>query len=165
MAKRKAPETAPLGLVLHVADIPAAAAFYRRLGFVETGSYPGADGRIVVSFLAHGTSVLLLGNRAELHYENAARAALYREGPVGLGAVITLRVPDLAAVYAAVQDAGARIMMEPADEFYGDRVFMFLDPDGYEWKISQTIAAVDADAIRKVVAASRAPRRPRRRSG
>jgi uncharacterized glyoxalase superfamily protein PhnB len=40
------------------------------------------------------------------------------------------------------------------DEFYGDRVFMFLDPDGHEWKISQTIAAVDPDAIRKIVAAS-----------
>ena len=143
-----------MGLVLHVADIPAASAFYRRLGFVETGSYPGADGRTVVAFLAHGTSVLLLGNRAELHYENAERAALYREGPVGLGAVITLRVEELAAVYATVKEAGAQILMEPADEFYGDRVFMFLDPDGYEWKISQAVAAVDPDEIRKVVAAS-----------
>jgi PhnB protein len=154
MARRKVAAPAPLGLVLHVADIPAAAAFYRRLGFVETGSYPGADGRTVVAFLAHGTSVLLLGNRAELHYENAERAALYREGPVGLGAVITLRVPDLEAVHREVREAGARIMMEPADEFYGDRVFMFLDPEGYEWKISQTITAVDPDEIRKIVAAS-----------
>jgi PhnB protein len=154
MAKRKAAEPAPLGLVLHVADIPAAAVFYRRLGFVETGSYPGADGRTVVAFLAHGTSVLLLGNRAELHYENAERAAQYREGPVGLGAVVTLRVRDLGEVYAAVKDAGARIMMEPADEFYGDRVFMFLDADGYEWKISQTMARVDPEEIRKVVASS-----------
>jgi PhnB protein len=154
MAKKKTPEPAALGLVLHVADIPAASAFYRRLGFVETGSYPGADGRTVVAFLAHGTSVLLLGNRSELHYENAGRAALYREGPVGLGAVVTLRVPDLEAVHRAVKEAGVRIMMEPADEFYGDRVFMFLDPDGYEWKISQTIAAVDPEEIRKVVAAS-----------
>jgi PhnB protein len=154
MARRKVAAPAPLGLVLHVADIPAAAAFYRRLGFVETGSYPGADGRTVVAFLAHGTSVLLLGNRAELHYENAERAALYREGPVGLGAVITLRVPDLEAVHREVREAGARIMMEPADEFYGDRVFMFLDPEGYEWKISQTITAVDPDEIRRIVAAS-----------
>ena len=143
-----------MGLVLHVADIPAASAFYGRLGFVETGSYPGADGRTVVAFLSHGASVLLLGSRQELHYENAERAALYRAGPMGLGAVVTLRVEDLAAVYAAVKDAGARIMMEPVDEFYGDRVFMFLDSDGYEWKISQTIAAVDPEAIRKVVAAS-----------
>jgi PhnB protein len=154
MAREKPPAPAAMGLVLHVSDIPAASAFYRRLGFVETGSYPGADGRTVVAFLAYGTSVLLLGNRAELHYENAERAALYRDGPLGLGAVITLRVEDLQSLYAAVRETGARILMEPADEFYGDRVFMFLDPDGYEWKISQTIAAVDPDTIRKVVAAT-----------
>jgi uncharacterized glyoxalase superfamily protein PhnB len=40
------------------------------------------------------------------------------------------------------------------DEFYGDRVFMFLDPFGYEWKISQPIAKVSADEVADTIARS-----------
>ena len=42
----------------------------------------------------------------------------------------------------------------PGDEFYGDWVFMFLDPDGYEWKISQTIKEVSLDEVADIVAQS-----------
>jgi uncharacterized glyoxalase superfamily protein PhnB len=44
--------------------------------------------------------------------------------------------------------------LEPIDEFYGDRVFMFLDPDGYEWKVSQTIKQVSLEEVAAVVARS-----------
>ncbi|HEX6272767.1 MAG TPA: VOC family protein [Polyangiaceae bacterium] len=138
--------------MLHVEDIEKASRFYRALGFAETAAYPGADGELTVAFLGYGTSMLLLGRRDQLHYENRARAAKIRRGPLGLGAVITLSVPDLAKVYAVVRKARLEVMLAPVDEFYGDRVFMFLDPDGYEWKISQTIAEVGA---REVAAAIR----------
>jgi hypothetical protein len=96
---------------------------------VETGAFPRADGRLAVAFLSHGASTLLLGNRDELYYENAERAQLIRRGPPGVGAVVTLLVPKLDAVYEAVRSAQLQILLEPVVEFYGDRVFMFLDPD------------------------------------
>lgn len=146
--------TAPLGMVLHVADIAESSRFYATLGFVQTGAFPRADGRLTVAFLAYGTSMMLLGRRDELHYENGHRAQLIRRGPLGLGAVLTLRVPDIDPIYRAVRAAGLEVVLEPVDEFYGDRVFMFLDPDGYEWKISQTLAAVDRSDVAAIIAAS-----------
>ena len=48
-----------------------------------------------------------------------------------------VRGEDFAAIYEMVRDRKLEILAEPVDEFYGDRVFFFLDPFGYEWKISQ----------------------------
>jgi uncharacterized glyoxalase superfamily protein PhnB len=144
----------PLGAVLHVADIQKACDFYQHLGFTLDSALPGADGELVVAFLKFGPSPLLIGRLDQLHYEHPARARQIRKGPHGLGVTLTLLVPDLASVYAAVKAAGAQILLEPVDEFYGDRVFMCLDPDGYEWKISQTIAQVDPDEVAAIIANS-----------
>ena len=152
-APAKYRQDSPVGLVLHVADITAASRFYQSIGFQQTAAYPGADGQLTVAFLAQGSSTLLLGRRDQLHYENAERAHQVRRGPPGLGVVITLQVPDLERIYQTVRAAGVPIQMEPADEFYGDRVFMFLDPDGYEWKVSQTIATVPERDVAAIIAA------------
>ena len=79
---------------------------------------------------------------------------MIRKGPRGLGVTLTLLVPDLEKVYKAVEKAALEILLEPVDEFYGDRVFMFLDPDGYEWKISQVIRQVDPEDVAEIVANS-----------
>jgi uncharacterized glyoxalase superfamily protein PhnB len=63
-------------------------------------------------------------------------------------------VPDLQKVYQAVKKAQLEILLEPVDEFYGDRVFMFLDPNSYEWKISQTIREVRPEEVAEIVANS-----------
>ena len=146
--------TAPMGTVLMVGDMKGAITFYEKLGFALQAALPRSDGELTVAFLAFGASMLLLGRRDELHYEHAARAKKIRSGPHGLGVVMTLLVSDLEKVYRAVQKAGAEILMEPADEFYGDRVFMFLDPEGYEWKISQPVKNVDEREVAATIAAS-----------
>ena len=145
---------APLGMVLHVDDIPSASRFYQKLGFTETGAFPRSDGNIVLAILTYGASTLLLGRKDELHYENDARARKIRSGPPGLGAVITLLVSDLDRVYAVVKEAGLEVLLEPVVEFYGDRVFMFLDPSGYEWKVSQTVAEVGRAEVESIIASS-----------
>jgi uncharacterized glyoxalase superfamily protein PhnB len=145
---------APLGVVLQVRDINAASRFYQTLGFTESARFPRADGELMLAILTYGPSTLLVGRRDELHYENEARARRIRRGPHGLGVVITLLVPDLAAVYDVVKAAGHEILLDPVDEFYGDRVFMFLDADGFEWKVSETVAEVGRDDVAAVIAES-----------
>jgi catechol 2,3-dioxygenase-like lactoylglutathione lyase family enzyme len=145
---------APLGAVLGVRDIAQASRFYQTLGFREETALAGADGRLTVAILSYGSSTLLLGRLDELHYENQARAEQIRRGPAGLGVTLTLLVPDLLPIYSAVKEARLPILLEPVDEFYGDRVFVFLDPDGYEWKISQTIKDVPPEEIAAIVAGS-----------
>jgi hypothetical protein len=55
---------------------------------------------------------------------------------LSFGPCTILLVPDLKRVYTAVRAAKLEILLEPVDEFYGDRVFMFLDADGYEWRFA-----------------------------
>jgi uncharacterized glyoxalase superfamily protein PhnB len=38
--------------------------------------------------------------------------------------------------------AGATIVREPVDEFYGDRVYMAKDPEGHVWSFAQTVRPV-----------------------
>jgi len=153
-ANESAPSLALLGTVLGVRDMEQAIKFYETLGFRLDTALPGSDGQLTVAFLTFGSSMMLLGRLDELHYEDKVRARKIRKGPRGLGVTLTLLVPDLQKVYNAVKKAGLEILLEPVDEFYGDRVFMFLDPDGYEWKISQTIRQVDPEEVAEIVATS-----------
>src|SRR5262249_43294445 len=107
-----------------------------------------------LAVLNFGASTLLLGRLDELHYEHEVRARKIRRGPHGLGTTLTLLVPDLRKIYTAVQEAGLEILLEPIDEFYGDRGFMFLDPDGYGGKISQPIKQVGLEGGAEMVAKS-----------
>jgi uncharacterized glyoxalase superfamily protein PhnB len=45
--------------------------------------------------------------------------------------------------------AGGRIVAEPQDQFYGDRVYRVLDPEGHVWNFAQEVAAFDPDAMEK----------------
>ena len=51
---------------------------------------------------------------------------------------IYLYVPDTDAAYRQAIDAGAISLMEPADQFYGDRSAGVCDPFGNHWFICNT---------------------------
>ena len=148
------PPLGPMGAVLGVKDIERASRFYQALGFQQQFALPRADGQLTLAVLSYGSSTLLLGRLDELHYEHEARAKKIRKGPHGLGVTLTLLVPDLQSAYRAVKAAGLEVLLEPVEEFYWDHVFMFLDPDGYEWKISQTVKQVGLEEVGKIVARS-----------
>ena len=129
--------------VLVVEQIGAAIAFYKELGFSEIFSVPDETGKVVHAHLCKGESVLFLGRLGVSHYEGHQRAMTIEQSPVnqrGFGITLILQVDDLAATYKFVQSKGLEILAEPTDESYGDRVFFFIDPFGYEWKISQPIS-------------------------
>ena len=43
---------------------------------------------------------------------------------------------------ARARAAGAKILMEPADQFYGDRSYIAMDLEGHRWTFSQTVRVV-----------------------
>jgi len=45
--------------------------------------------------------------------------------------------------------AGAVIIREPADEFYGDRTYMAKDPEGHVWSFAQTVRNVSREEAEK----------------
>ena len=58
-------------------------------------------------------------------------------------AEVMVRVEDADAHCATARSAGAVVVLEPADQPYGERQYSAVDPDGHTWTFSQTIADVD----------------------
>jgi len=45
--------------------------------------------------------------------------------------------------------AGARILAEPEDQFYGSRVYRALDPEGHVWNFSQEVRMVSGEEMER----------------
>ena len=50
---------------------------------------------------------------------------------------------------ARALEAGAVIVREPEDQFYGDRVYSARDPEGHVWTFGQTVKAVTREEAEK----------------
>lgn len=48
---------------------------------------------------------------------------------------------------AAARAAGARIVDEPQDQFYGARTYRVIDPEGHVWNFSQEVRAVSGEEM------------------
>ncbi|MFW2387103.1 MAG: VOC family protein [Polyangiales bacterium] len=66
-----------------------------------------------------------------------------------------LYVPDCDAVYAQALAAGATSIMEPADQFYGDRGAGVTDPCGNLWWIGTHIEDVSHEELQRRAAEAR----------
>jgi PhnB protein len=64
-------------------------------------------------------------------------------------------VPDTDATYKRALEAGATSIMEPADQFYGDRNAGVKDSSGNLWWIGTHIEDVSAEEIERRAAAAR----------
>ena len=94
-------------------------------GFRERMRMQGPDGSIQHAELELADGVIMLG-RPGPEYRNPKR----------LGAVTQnnyVYVDDVDKHFERAKRAGARILQEPADQFYGDRRYGAVDPEGHEW--------------------------------
>lgn len=136
-------ETPSVIPVIAVDDINRAIGFYSQLGFVEEKEYTFKDetGALVHAQLRKGDSVLFLGRRGISYYKSKRADRINSAYPSerGLGITFILQTDDLDDVVKFVKSEGLEILYGPANEWYGDRVFLFLDSFGYEWKASQPL--------------------------
>ncbi len=56
-------------------------------------------------------------------------------------------VDDVDEHFAHAKQAGAEILEEPADQFYGDRRYGAADPDGHVWYFAQRVRDVSLDEM------------------
>jgi len=117
-------------ITLAVADIDAAAAFYRALGWTPVDS---PDGVIAFDLLGQ---VLGLYPR-----ENLARDMGLDPAEIGGFSGVTLAhnvrsKDDVAPIYDAALAAGARGIKPPHDIFWGGHIAYFADPDGHVWEVA-----------------------------
>lgn len=83
---------------------------------------PGSGGRVMHASMKVGDSMLMLADAPE--------------GAPATKSMVYMYVPDTDAVYRGAMAAGAKSLMEPADQFYGDRSAGVEDPCGNQWWIA-----------------------------
>jgi len=131
---------------LTVADGAKAIEFYKKaFGAVENESmrFSDPDGRIAHAEIRIGDSPIMLAGEAPDYG---------RRSPEALGGspvIISLYVEDVDAVARQAVEAGAKVLIPVADQFYGDRAGRFADPFGHVWIISTHIEDVSPQEIEK----------------
>jgi uncharacterized glyoxalase superfamily protein PhnB len=50
-----------------------------------------------------------------------------------------VRVTGVDELFKRAKGAGARVLVEPTEEMYGERQCSFIDPWGHPWTLSETI--------------------------
>ena len=116
-------------VTLGVADLERARRFYEALGW-RTGAEPGDP----VVFFQAGGLIVALWDRAALAEDSGL------EDGGGFGGVTlahNVRSPEeVDAVIEEARGAGARVVREPAETFWGGYSGVFVDPDGHPWEVA-----------------------------
>ena len=116
-------------ITLGVRDLGRSRAFYEALGWVTRAA---PDDEVV--FFQAGGMVVALWDRAALAEDSGV------ENPGGWGGVTLahhVRSPgEVDAVTEEVRAAGADVVREPAETFWGGYAAAFTDPDGHPWEIA-----------------------------
>ena len=103
-------------------------------GFEPTMIILDADGNIAHSEMAFGSGRIMVGGEwSEDH-----------KSPTSIGGKNTQSIhvqlaEDIDGHCARARRAGAKILQEPADQFYGDRTYRAIDPEGHIWTFGQTV--------------------------
>ncbi|MBV8996828.1 MAG: VOC family protein [Pseudonocardiales bacterium] len=118
-----------------------AIAFYVSvLGARERMRMPGPNGRIGHAELEIGDSVVML---ADASPQGGPSPREIGGSPV----TVMVYVPDVDAAYAAAIEAGAQSLIEPKNQFYGDRAAAFTDPFGHRWHIASHVEDVSPEEM------------------
>jgi PhnB protein len=116
---------------LAVEDASKAIDFYREaFGAEENVRMPGPDGKIAHAELQIGDSKLMLSD--PFPHSNV-RPPSERGGPTGS---VFMYVDDVDATFEQAQRAGAEVVSELEDMFWGDRFGTLSDPFGHVWSVA-----------------------------
>ena len=115
----------------------------KAFGFEVRGVMPGPGQSVMHAELALGDSVVYLGTPDGY---DAKRALKQRHSAV------LVYVADVDAHSARAREAGATITSEPADMFYGDRVYNATDLEGQMWFFHTRIRDVSFEEMNAAMA-------------
>lgn len=113
-------------------------------GFEVSNLLTDSQGNIAHAEMSHGDGLVMVGDEwvdwakspASIGGKNTQRIHVHLESGI-----------DEHCEHA--RRAGAKIVMEPHDQFYGDRTYVAQDPDGHHWTFAQTVEQVSWDDMAK----------------
>jgi len=129
---------------LRVKGAEAAIQFYTSVfGAVEKFRLTEPGGRIGHVELDHGNIVLMLSD------EFPEYNCLAPQEPGATGLVIHLHCDNCDELAARAVAAGAVMVREPSDAFYGERSCTIRDPFGHEWMLGHEIEKVEPEEMQR----------------
>jgi PhnB protein len=109
-------------------------------GFTEKLRLTDDGGRVNHAEVQMNDGVIMLGTPPG-DYKNPAKLG-------GTTQSVYVYVDDVDAHYQRAKQAGAKIVREPEDQFYGDRNYGVEDPEGHEWYFGTHVRDVSEDEMR-----------------
>ena len=111
-------------------------------GFEPSMVLTDAEGNVVHAEMTHGDGVVMIG----------PEWADWTRSPLSLGGKNTQRVHvridhGIDEHCARARQAGARIVKDPEDQFYGDRSYIAADLEGHFWTFSQAVRRVSEEEM------------------
>lgn len=133
---------ATVKLSLTCRDSAAALDFYTRaFGAKELFRMPTPDGCMAHAEFIIGNTLVYMSDAAP---EMAAHAM--EEGQQS-SCSFTIAVEDCDKAFEQAKAAGAEVISEPADQFYGVREAQVRDPEGYRWHLGQKLEEISYDEL------------------
>ena len=129
---------------LRTRDAHAAIEFYKKaFGAVEEFRLAEPSGRIGHVELKFGEATVMLSDEYPEYGIHGPDESL----PPGTS--VHIHVDDVDAMTQQAVDAGAKLIMAPKDQFYGERASKVLDPFGHEWLLGSQIEEVAREEIQR----------------
>ena len=124
------------------------------LSAVELNRRPGADGTTAHALLAIGGAMVMI----ESEWPGIANRAPLLDGSSPV--VLYVYVESVDDVMARAENAGAKVLMPAANQFWGDRTAWLMDPSGHVWTIATRVEEPTEDERRARLAAMHAKSTP-----
>ncbi|BBK44801.1 glyoxalase [Allostella vacuolata] len=126
-------------------DPDAAIAFLEKaFGFETHMRVTDADGKLQHGEVTYDGALVMLGPAGWAEWAKSPRAV----GGANTQSV-HVEVADVDAHCARARAAGARIVMEPSDQFYGDRTYRAADCEGHHWIFAQHVREPSAEEMQQ----------------
>lgn len=125
-------------------DAAAAIEFYKNgFGATERMRLPAPDGKIGHAEIMIGNAIVMLAD------EDQGAAHVSPKALGGSTVKLHMYVEDVDAFFQKAEAAGAKILLAPADQFYGDRSGRLEDPFGHVWLVSTHMEDVSPEEMQK----------------
>jgi PhnB protein len=122
---------------LSVREAPKAIEFYQKaFGAKVLGVHKTPDGKVMHATLKIGDSRLMLADEFP---------GMGTPAPQSLGGspvLLNIYVKDVDALFKKAVDAGAKVTMPLANQFWGDRYGQIVDPFGHSWALGSHVEYV-----------------------
>ena len=132
---------------LVVRDAAKAIDWYKRaFGAQSKDCMQAPDGKVMHACVRIGDSDLFLNDEAP------EWGALGPKSTQGTPVTIHLYVEDADATAARAVEAGAKVIMPVAEQFWGDRYGVVEDPFGHRWSLATHVRDVSPDDLKNAMA-------------